>query len=1102
MRCATLVLSVAAVLVLGAVGASPAVAASPALRITSTAYPSHFAPGDQTGAGIYVIRVTNVGSAPTDGSPITISDTLPAGISLHPGGGAILVESVALDYGSDGLNDPSLCQPGPPVSCSTLDHATSPSGIPPVLEPDGYFNMSLAVDIASLPDPTAVTNHATVSGGGAPTATSSEQTQVSSTAAPFGFQDSSFSLIDSSGNPATQAGARPWGLNARFALNSIPGDGRNFATTGSLRDAHVSLPRGLVVNPDATPERCTEAELETLVLVDGDPVPGCPAASAVGIARATGLSLGAASGTFDAAVYNMVPPPGAPAELAFNIKEGPVFGHLLGGVDSAGDYRLTADATQIAQFGGLVGLDLDLWGDPSSPAHDSHRGPCVQAGHNHAGCPVAVPDPAPFLTMPSACSGPLQMDLSFDSYADPGDFIDAHPQTTDSQGTPVGVSGCSALEFKPTLKARPTTNVADSPSGLSVDLHVPQTNSLGTLATSNLRDTTVTLPEGLVVNPSAANGLGACTSAQIGLTTQVGQTPIHFSAGHPSCPDSARIGTVEVDTPLLEDPLPGSVYIAAPHDNPFDSLLALYVVVDDPQTGVVAKLAGKVEADPLTGRLTTTFSENPELPFEDFKLEFFGGAGGALRTPPTCGDYSTTSSLAPWSGNPPATPSDSYSIDQAPGGGACPTDPAALPNSPSFDAGTLSPLAGTYSPFVLNLRRADDTQQFSAVTVSPPPGLVGKLAGTPACPEASLLAAAAKSGSEELAAPSCPPASQVGTVDVAAGAGPAPYNAPGKAYLAGPYKSAPLSLAIITPAVAGPFDLGTVVTRVALHVNPATTQITAIANPIPQILQGIVLDVRSVAIRLDKPSFTLNGTSCDPAAVSGTLLSALGQATALNSRFQLGECGRLGFKPKIALSLKGGTRRNKNPALTATLTYPKGTYANIASAQVTLPHSAFLDQAHIGTVCTRVQFAAHACPAASVYGKAIAYTPLLDQPLSGPVYLRSSSNPLPDLVADLNGQIEVTLDGKVDTGKGGGIRNTFTAVPDAPVSKFVLSFEGGKQGLLVNSENLCGPHAKTHAIANFTGQNGKVYDTTPKVQNSCKKKSEKHKGHKHRGAHK
>jgi hypothetical protein len=697
----------------------------------------------------------------------------------------------------------------------------------------------------------------------------------------------------------------------------------------------------------------------------------------------------------------------------------------------------------------------------------------------------------------------VQTDLTATSWQT--EASDSASFTSHDNGEPptdIGNDGCNAVDFSPTLQARPTTNVADAPSGLDVDLHLPQNEDPNGTAEAQLKDATVTLPEGLTLNPSAANGLVGCSSAEFGLTTPDGTTPIHTTAEPAQCPDASKLGSVEIDTPLLDHPMFGSVYLADPYNNPFESLLALYISVDDPQSGIVVKLAGEVHAS-NSGQLTTSFEENPQQPFEDLKLHFFGGALGALRTPPTCGPYAATSSLVPWTAPDGATesPEDHWEITQGPNGGNCSSSVAAEPNSPTLDAGTVSPIAGAYSPLVVNLRREDGTQNFSSITVTPPPGLIGKLAGIPYCPSSSLEAAASKSGTEEEANPSCPAASQIGIVDVAAGAGPAPYHALGKAYLTGPYKGAPLSLAVITPATAGPFDLGTVVTKDALFVDSKTAQITAKADPLPSILQGIPLDIRSVQLSLDRKEFSLNPTSCDPLAFTGQLVSTLGQSAALQNRFQLGECGRLGLSPKMSLTLNGGTKRRAHPALTAVLE-PGAGNANLSSVSVALPPTELLDQAHIGTVCTNVQFAASECPADSIYGTATVSTPLTDYQLSGPVYLRSSQQGLPDLVPDLRGPasqpIKLEATGHTDTTKAGALRNTFEGIPDAPFSKLVLSLSGGARGLIQNNTNVC---AKTYrATIKYKAQNGLTLTQTPALKAACPKKPKKHKRH-HRHGH-
>ncbi len=549
---------------------------------------------------------------------------------------------------------------------------------------------------------------------------------------------------------------------------------------------------------------------------------------------------------------------------------------------------------------------------------------------------------------------------------------------------------------------------------------------------------------------------------------------------------------MEVTTPLLDHGIKADVYLAKQQDNPFNSLLALYIAGRDAESGVVLKLSGQVKAED-DGRLVTTFDNQPQVPFSKLHLELFGGPRAPLRTPSACGAHTATAELTPWSGNAPVELWSSFQITQGPAGAPCPNGAF----DPKLAAGTTNPLAAAYSPFTLRLSRADGTQELGAITATLPPGLIGKLAGVPYCPDAALAAisGALRTGAAQIASPSCPAASQVGTVTVGAGAGPNPfYTQSGRAYLAGPYKGAPLSVAVVTPAVAGPFDLGNVVVRNALRIDPATTQVTAVSDPLPSILHGIPLDLRDVRVDLSRPDFTLNPTSCDPMAIDATLTGTQGASASRSERFQVANCDKLAFKPKLSIRLKGGIRRSDHPALRAQLVMPKKTGANIARASVALPHSEFLAQSHIRTICTRVQFAAgsgggEACPAGSVYGHARAFSPLLDKPLEGPVYLRSSSHRLPDLVAALNGQIDVELSGRIDTTNDGGIRTTFALVPDAPVSKFVLSMKGGKKGLLENSRNLC--KSTNRATVKFDGQNGKVSDFTPMVEARCGKKGKR-----------
>jgi hypothetical protein len=895
-------------------------------------------------------------------------------------------------------------------------------------------------------------------------------------AADFGLTELEVSSIAENGAPEVQAGAHPFALvtNLRSVTEERPPGSGEIYPVQEAKDIRISFPPGLVGKPTAAP-RCTIVQF----LASGEKT-DCPDASAVGFAE---ITYGGGEGephTAPAALYNLTPPFGSVARLGFVVENlAPVMLNVR--VNPEPPHNVIATASNISQEVFFIAARTTVWGVPASPAHDAQRGNCLKEGGT---CPAAGPE-VPFLSLPTNCAEPLSFGFEADSWQNPSPPGAPYPfqatATVQDESEPpnaLSPSGCANLKFEPTLEARPTTNVADAPSGLHVDLHVPQPDEAtepGALRQADLRQTLVTLPPGLVINPSAANGLGSCSEAQIGYLGK-------HEAGTPAgCPESAKIGSAEVNTPLLDHPLKGSVYVATPYANPFGTLLALYVAIEDPATGIVVNIPGEVRADPATGQLRAAFSETPQLPFEDFKLEFNQGPYAPLRTPAVCREYATDSTMTPWSapeGSAVAS-SDRWAISAAPGGGGCPSSQSALPNSPQFEAGAATPISATFTPLVVRLRRGDDSQEFSQLTVTPPPGLLARLAGVPYCPEAAIAAAAAKSGAQEQASPSCPAASHVGGVNIAAGAGPSPYWVHGEVYLAGPYKGAPLSLAVITPAVAGPFDLGTVVVRVALHVDPETARITAVSDRIPSILAGIPLDVRNVNMSIDRPSFTLTGTSCDPSSFAGQLVSTQGDSAALADHYQLAECSRLAFKPKLGLRLFGQTHRRAHPKLRAVLRMPTSGQANIAGAVVALPHSEFLDQGHIRTICTRVQFAAEACPKGSVYGYAKAWSPLLDQPLQGPVYLRSSNHPLPDLVAALDGQIEIDLVGRIDSIHG-GIRTSFESVPDAPVSKFVLNMQGGGKGLLINSTDICrGKHA---ANATFTAQNGKTQQLHPAVK--------------------
>jgi hypothetical protein len=1032
----------------GAVAAPAALAGAPEFTVHS-GVANTFLPGKR-------FRITqtveNTGTAPFTGT-LTVRDTFPIGI-------------VPSEVEPEGA--PATCEiTGQEVACGFEMESENPAGqvvlfIPGVVEPGASGSGTNIVDVEA--------------NGGAPDVHLEEPVNFGAPE-PFGLK--SFDpKIERAGNPETQAGAAPGIIDTEFTLPSYAFSMFEFFPFGTAATEHmhniiVHSPPGLIANLEATPVQCKATELTEQAA--GTQMSECPADSQIGTIRLLGKRL-------IVPVYNMVPPPGVPAEFAFSFLGVAVTVEAHLRPDDFGFDLVTRNVNSAIP---LTDIDFRLWGVPADSSHDTERGLCFDfangnsKAHSPTGlCPSTAPRKA-FLRLPTSCSGqPLDWNMEIDSNEHLGAYKTAHATTPPQVG-------CNQLEFTPTLKARPTTNVADSPSGLEFNLHLPQNEDPDGLAEAELKNLTAVLPEGLTVNAASADGLGACSPQQIGLTTPVGQVPAKFNGEHAHCPDSSKLGSVSVFSPAVGHTLPGLVYLATPHENPFGSLVAIYLAIDDPQTGIIIKVPVKVEPDPKTGRLTTVTEEAAPLPFEDLKVELDQGPHAALQTPVSCGNFATTSDLTPWSApeGQDAHPGDSFEIVKGPGGGACLSSEAAAPAAPNFEAGTLEPKAGAYSPLVLKLSRKPGGQQLTGIDTTLPKGLLARLASSTYCPDSALAAAAAKTGHAEEAQASCPSSSEIGTVDIGAGAGPAPIHIKGKVYITGPYKGAPLGLAVITPAVAGPFDLGTVVTRVAIHVDPETAQVRAISDPIPYILQGLPVDLRQLTLFINRPDYIVNPTSCNPMSLTGSVSLLTGQTADVSNPFQLGGCQNLTFKPKLALRLKGGTTRTAHPALTAMLSFPKPGGANVARASVALPHSEFLDQSHIGTICTRVQFAANQCPAKSVYGTARAISPLLAQPLEGPVYLRSSSHELPDLVAALKGQFEVDLVGRIDS-KNGGIRTTFESVPDAPVTKFTLSMQGGKKGLLQNSTNIC--HGKHKAVAQFEGQNGMTAALKPLLKARCR----------------
>ncbi len=927
----------------------------------------------------------------------------------------------------------------------------------------------------------------------------------------FNIESGSFDqrFENQDGSDALQAGSHPFKVVNEFKFDTVPDplEETTLIPAGETpRRAYSMEFPGLVGDPFAVPQ-CTQEEFFR------SPFNSCFNEAQIGISR---ISIkGPFGGNLDliSPIYNLVPSTGAPAEFGFWAFIVPV--KLVAELRSDGDYGITIKSDNIDQTLNVTGIKIEFWGVPGDSAHDSERGGYIQENGEVVLCASAGDTPPclyhgqrrAFLTTPVDCAhGPMATKLFAESWADETDAEEV--LSHDEEGNPAGVTGCDNVPFEPKMTAQPSTGTAESTSGLKFTLEVPTDgirNPDG-IAQSTVKKAVVRLPEGVTLNPSAGEGLGSCSPADFKRET-LEALP---GAG---CPDSSKIGSVRIDTPLLDEPAEGSLYIARPDDkstptagaeNPFDKLLALYIVARVPNRGVIIRAAGKVEPDPVTGQLVTTFDELPPLPFSKFTLNFREGGRSPLSTPRNCGAYETVAELTPWSAMGPEDVSilkSPFTVSSGVGGSPCPSG-GKPPWRPGLRAGTLSNSAGTYSPFDVRFTRNDGEQEFTDFSIKLPPGVIGKLAGIPFCPDSAIEAARAKTATAELANPSCPAASEVGRTLVGSGVGSILTYVPGKLYLAGPYHGSALSIMAITVAKVGPFDLGTVVIREALKINPETAEVFVDptgSDPIPHIIDGVVVHARDIRIYVDRPDFVLNPTDCSRTSTASTLLGSgvdFGSAAddepfTVTSPFQAADCASLGFKPKLKLKLLGGTKRGDNPKLRATLTARKGD-ANIGRAQVTLPHSAFLDSEHIKTVCTRVQFAAgdvpgEKCPAASVYGYARVFTPLLDGPIQGPVFLRSSSHPLPDLVAALHSdRINVNLAGRIDSFGSGRIRTTFEGVPDAPVTKFVLTMQGGKKGLLVNSTDVC--RRKNRAIVAFDGQNGKRYVKTPAVAPQCGKK--------------
>jgi hypothetical protein len=905
------------------------------------------------------------------------------------------------------------------------------------------------------------------------------------------FSEPPFSepFLDEGGTPFTQAGGHPFAVTATILFNHLvkkeevvdPGGTpeekvpTEVLTGGDAENLAVDFPAGVIADPEAVP-KCEQVSLE-----EGS----CPASSAIGLMAVylTGFPY-----RVFAPLYNMVPPVGVPAQFGTNPGGLGYVIHVDGRLDPGAGYALSAEISSIPRSSPIYAMTLTLWSHPTDPGHDAERGPCAQSPPSAkaegvgASCPLEPSETSDtaFLTMPTSCPGePLSSTVTVESWQQPG-------VPFESIANSPALTGCGALQFalqfSPSIEVQPETSVTDTPTGLHVDVHVPQEDSVGGLATASLRGAVVSLPEGLTIDPSVADGLAGCTETPEAASGSEPERPggeieLHSSRAV-ECPNASRIGTVEIDTPLFDHPLPGAVYLAEPYENPFSSpqdpggsLLAIYLVVDDPVSGVVVKLAAHFEPNPQTGRLTMTLNDSPLLPIEDLKLDLWGGPRAPLVTPAACGTATTTTDLTPWSSEEAVTPSSGFTIDQG-----CSDD-----FDPAFIAGSLSSLAGAYSPFTVTFSRQDSEEDLSAVTFTTPPGLLASPSNVPVCPEPQ-----AQQGE-------CGQASEVGTATVAVGAGSDPIYLSGRIYLTGPYSGGPFGLSIVVPANVGPFDLGVVVLRASIAVNSRTAALTITTTPLPQIIDGIPLQIKRVKVTISRPGFMSNPTNCDPLSVTATISSAARASSDVSSPFEVSNCASLKFSPALtALTRANGEFAGHGASLHVVIVSPAG-QANMRSLKVDLPQSLPARGETVQHACPERSFdvSPAACPKASIVGSASIQTPILSTPMTGQAILVSHGAALPNLVLVLQAQgVTIDLSGAVYVNERNATSVTFRSIPDVPIRRLDLILPEGPRSILAATAGLC--RTPLHMSTAITAQdNAQVKHTVTVAVEGCRKPKKK-----------
>ncbi len=1055
--------------------------------------------------GEVVVTAVNLGDARADPAvaPITLADNLPKWLT------PVAIEAFADEQIGTSYEYPLECSLES-VSCTfTGKSSKGATSIPP------YEQIQMRILVNVKKNTSTAKNAATVTGGGAPASSVEQSLAVSGAPVPYGVSAYEVRPEEAGGGVDTQAGSHPFQLTTTLALNETL-EGRaevghlsGGSPAGITKDLHFNLPPGLIGNP--TPfAQCSLSDFLHASNVMNSKENRCLPQTVVGVARVIvnvpKLSgLNSSTTPIVVPLFNITPALGEPARFGFFTHGVPVL--LNTAVRTGGDYGVTVNVTNITQEAEFLGSEVTFWGVPGDPRHDNsrnwecllHESALATANEKErerllaGGAPTCPPfeasKPPPLLSLPPSCTGALHSNIEADSWSEPnaiGRWENTAPMPA--------MDGCNDLQFAPSIELVPDGQAGSTPTGLAVNVHVPQETVLnaGGLAAADVKDTTVTLPAGVVLNPAGADGLLACSKAQVALD----------SIAATACPDASKVGLVKIKTPLLPNELEGTVYLAEQEANPFGSLIALYVVVEDPVSGTHVKLAGEVKPDPVTGQLVSTFKNTPELPFETFELHFFGGDRAPLATPALCGEYTTTASIEPSTLTGPVQSSSTFEVISGPNGKPC-ASPLAF--APALTAGTTSIQAGGFSPFTMTMSREDGNQNLQAIDLHMPPGLSGLLAGVELCREPLA--------DEGL----CGPNSLIGETTVSVGLGGDPFSVKGgRVYITGPYEGAPFGLSIVNPAKAGPFDLekntpcDCVVVRAKIEVDPITAQLTVTSDNegpyrIPTILDGIPLQIKHVNVTINRPGFTFNPTDCQPMNIAGTLHSTEGATHYLSVPFQVTNCATLAFKPGFAVSTSGKTSRRIGASLHVKLTYPKapfGSQANIKSVKVDLPRQLPSNLKTLQQACPHQTFEANpsACSAGSRVGFAKAITPLIPVPLEGPAYFVSYGGlKFPELVIVLQGYgVTLHLHGETFINERTGITSsTFHTVPDAPVGSFELTLPQGPSSALAANTKLCAVKGGLRMPTLFTAQNGAVVkQDTPIQTTGCPKAAKKHRAKK------